>query len=676
MNMKLWRSICLVLLFTVPFSHARETDRGTVIYEQEGLLVTVYGWTERPGQKLADFCSNSGRSVGYRSSYNVTVAYNVPHKERTKLMTPSYTGFVKEKVYPGLIKTCGGINITEIYMTMRKIGEYTRQDWSESMTFEIADNGQSVTQTSYDPNPIAEANMSMEEITALMPSQTASGALPSQKHGKKLYQDDKLIVYAREDIWCFPKDRSKGTPGSNAGLDIIVPVSYSELKSWLRTHYGNFDMKVIKPLAEEACYPGGRIYAKFYQAGQSAYLEEVSYGWQKSRPQIGIFNPSPSNVKHFTVKSRTAGQTPDAKLTKIRKRKAERDVWHEPCEGKFCILPGGAYLQAVHDGDHSALKRMDGRVDNAISRWLRASLGEAIAAKKHQDYSLLPVIADTYFYSYQQGFMLSCPDNLYKKTYRYKNPTFEMPDYGDFSMPDMGGEIDSATYVVPQEFLPLCDRICDAFGGSKDRLPIKSLNIKPARATLNSVYEIFKEYRCDQNEIKHFEKNLIKLTEAYLKNKDSWLSKSDKQTIQRHIKPKAAERPSPRPVQNAQPATQAPTPSSKSASTDTSSTLSESNSPGPTPNARQTHPVSAPSKTENKMSEAKRYKHMNAELAALSKTYTIRLQNMSEAFKKNMLNVSDTTKRTEMLKEFQARMAELNAEATRETHKVKEKYNK
>jgi hypothetical protein len=41
-----------------------------------------------------------------------------------------------------------------------------------------------------------------------------------------------------------------------------------------------------------------------------------------------------------------------------------------------------------------------------------------------------------------------------------------------------------------------------------------------------------------------------------------------------------------------------------------------------------------------------------------------------------MLNVSDTTKRTEMLKEFQARMAELNAEARRETHKVKEKYNK
>jgi hypothetical protein len=666
-----------MLLFITPLSHARETDRGTVIYEQEDLLVTVYGWTERPGQRLADFCSGSGKNMSFRSSYNVTVAYNVPHKERTKLMTPSYTEFVKEKVYPSLIKTCGEIKITEIYMTMRKVGEYTRQDWSESMTFEIADNGKSVTQTSYDPNPVAEANMSMEEITALMPSQTGSGALPSQKHGKKLFQDDKLTVYAREDLWCFPKNRSKGTPGSNAGLDIIVPVSYSELKSWLRTHYGNFDMKVIKPLAEEACYPGGGIYAKFYQAGQSAYLEEVSYGWQKPRPHPGIFNPSPSNVKHFTVKSRTAGQTPDAKLAKIRKRKTERDVWRLPCKGKFCILPGGAYLQAIHDGDHSALKRMDGSVDMAISRWLRTSLGEAIAAKKHQDYSLLPVIADTYFYSYQQGFMLSCPDNLYKKTYRYKNPTFEMPDYGDFSMPDMGGEIDSATYVVPQEFLPLCDRICDAFGGSQDRLPIKSLNIKPARATLNSVYDIFKEYRCDQKEIKLFEKNLITLTEAYLNNKDSWLSKSDKQTIQRPIKPKAVERPpSPKPVQNVQPATKAPTPASEPESIDTSSTLSESNSLKPTPKAHETHSVSAPSKTENQMSEAKRYETMNAELAALSKTYTARLQNLSEEFQKNMLNVSDTTKRTEMLKEFQARMAELNAEARRETHKVKEKYNK
>lgn len=521
-----WRSFCmscLMLFFIAPLSQARETDRGTVIYEQEGLLVTVYGWTERPGRKLADFCSGAGKSISYRSAYNVNVTYNVQHKERTKLIAPSYEGFVKEKIYPNLMRACGGVNITEINMSMSKIGEYTTQDWRETMTFDIADNGRSVTQTGYYPNRVAEANMSVEEIAAFMPPQSGSATPSSQKHGKELFNDGKVTIYAREDIWCASKDL-KNQPSSTAGLDIIVPVSYSQLKSWLRTHYGNFDYKVIKPLADKTCFPGGTIHAKFYQDGQSAYLEDVSYGWEKPRARGGLIDPY--SAKQFAVVSRVAGQTRDAKLAAIEQRKEELDVWNMPCQGKFCVLAGGAYFQAIHDGDYSALKRMDGIVDKAISRWLRRTVGESVANKKDQNYSLLPVIADTYFYNYQKGFMLRCSDDLMQKTYSYKNPTFEMPDYGDFAMPDMGGEIDYATYIVPRNFLPLCDKICDAYGGAQDRLPIESLNIKPARTTLNSVYQMSGKFQCNQKEIKRFETNLIRLTEEYLLNKRAWLPQS------------------------------------------------------------------------------------------------------------------------------------------------------
>ena len=74
------------------------------------------------------------------------------------------------------------------------------------------------------------------------------------------------------------------------------------------------------------------------------------------------------------------------------------------------------------------------------------------------------------------------------------------------------------------------------------------------------------------------------------------------------------------------------------------------------------------------MSEAERYENMNAEIAALSETYTARLNKLSQEFQKNMLNVSDTARRSEMLKSFQAEMANLSAEAKRETQKVKDKY--
>lgn len=527
MKTSLWRSICmscLILFFITPLSHARETDRGTVIYEQEGLLVTVYGWTKRPGRKLAEFCSGSDKSVNYRSSYNVSVTYNVPHKERTKLIAPSYEAFVKDKIYPNLFRTCGGVNITEINMSMSKIGEYTTQDWRETMTFAIADNGRTVTQTNYYPNPIAKANMSMEEIEALMPSKTGSASAHTQRSSHELFNDGKVTIYAREDLWCRPKNRSKGRPKADAGLDIIVPVSYSELKNWLRSHYGNFDYKIIKPLIDKTCLPSGSVNAKFYQDGESAHLERVIYGWEKTRVRGGFIDPFAT--EKFAVISRVAGQTRDARLAAIKKQKAELDVWDMPCQGKFCALPGGAYFQAIHDGDYSALKRMDGHVDIAITRWLRRTLGESVASKKQHDYSLLPVIADTYFYHYQYGFMLGCTDDLMQKTYSYRNPTFEMPDYGDFAMPDMGGEIDYATYVVPRNFLPLCDKICDAFGGKQDRLPIESLNIKPARTTLNSVYQISDKFRCDQKEIKRLESNLIRFTQDYLKRKTTWLPQS------------------------------------------------------------------------------------------------------------------------------------------------------
>lgn len=635
------------LLLVMQSAYAQQNDDGTaVIYKQADLDVSTK-------TSASFFCSVTQKSnPGY---FSVSARYNAEHKERSTLIAPSYEGFVRDKVIPGMVKLCGNLTITEISMSMLKTGE--QKAW-DIMTFNIADNGAAVKRSGYHPSVFAQANMSKEEIAAMMPS-TAPTSLPTQSGGKQLYKDGKITIYAREEVWCHPKNfRSKLRPSSNAGLDIIVPVDYDALHGWLGKNYGRFDLKIIKPLADEACFPGSDVNVKFYQEGETAYLESVRYGLKKSRSSF--------DAAQFAVLNRQAGPSREARLDVINKTKDIQDAWGLPCEGPFCALPGGAYFQAILAGDKAAVQNMDNMIDQRVG--LRKS--------KKQDYSLLPVIADTYFYYYQISFMLGClNDGLVEKTYSYVNPTFEVPDYGDYAMPDMGGKVDTASYILRSEFVPLCDKICDAYGGLYDREIVNVINFDAAKHTVNGVYKMSDLFQCSNNNVKRFEKNLVSFTEEYLSNKTNWLNAADgysAQSQRNQVKPKPVESKINTAPQTVQKVTPAPTVQPAPQSAPSVSTAQPKGKTVPaTPKAQ---PVTDTAKTESRMSEAERYENMNAEIAALSETYTARLNKLSQEFQKNMLNVSDTARRSEMLKSFQAEMANLSAEAKRETQKVKDKY--
>lgn len=642
------------LLLVMQSAYAQQNDDGTaVIYKQDGLDVSTK-------TSASFFCSTTQKSnPGY---FSVSARYNIEHKERSKLIAPSYESFVRDKVIPGMIKLCGNLTITEISMSMLKTEE--QKAW-DIMTFNIADNGKAVKRSGYHPSVFAQANMSKEELAAMMPS-TAPTSLPTQSGGKQLYKDGKITIYAREEVWCHPKNfRSKVRPSSNAGLDIVVPVDYDALHGWLRTNYGRFDLKVIKPLADEACFPGSDVSAKFYQDGEAAYLEDVRYGLKKSRSTL--------EPEQFAVLNRQAGPSREARLAVINKTKDIQDVWGLPCEGPFCALPGGAYFQAILAGDKAAVQNMDGMIDQRVGNWSPLGRDASVPKNQRQDYSLLPVIADTYFYNYQQSFMLGCPDDgLVKKTYSYVNPTFEMPDYGDYKMPDMGGEVDTATYVLRPEFVPLCDKVCDAFGGAFDRDIVKFIDYDAAKQTLNGVYEMSDLFQCSNDAVKLFEKNLIKFTTEYMGNKTGWLNAAGEYATQNQAKSKPVESVAKTAPQAVQKDTLAPSVQPAPQNAPNVSTVQPKTKSVPaTPKAQ---PVTKAAKVDSRMSEAERYENMNAEIAALSETYTARLNKLSQEFQKNMMNVSDTAQRSKMLKSFQAEMANLSAEAKRETQKVKDKY--
>lgn len=658
-----WRQFCMALfcgtiLLTGGNTFAKETERGTVIYEANGLEVVVPAWRSGGGAKpaLSRYCSAENKTTpGY---YPIFVYYTVAHKEREQLFRPSYERFVQTAIYPSLISVCGQVSVTNIDLSMYKMGEAEGR-W-DIISFKLSDNGHTIQRAAYHPSKRAQASVSMEEIAAHMPQQSAS--ISTQPKGMEIYSDGKIKIYAREEVWCASKDL-KRQPTPTAGLDIIVPVSYNELQGWLRKHYGRFELSVIKPLAEKSCFPSGGFNAKFYQEGQSAFLEDVRYGWQKSRNTM--------QRQQFTVLGRHAGQTRDARLAVVQKEKERQDAWGIPCKGYFCALPGGAYFQAILAGDINAVKHMDAMADAHAKEWVRKKLGSSIANRKKQHYSLLPVIADTYFFNYQSDFMLGChEDGLVTKSYSFTDDMYETPDFGDFAMPDMGGETVTTTYVLRPEFVQLCDKVCDAFGGKFDRNFIKATNMSAARETLNGVYEMPELYQCSSDAVRLFEKNLIKLTEEYLSNKKNWLTKTSGQALQRQVMPKAVNNHSEKPLRTEQRDIAAP--SVQPASINTRST-SNANTTA-TPQTRQTQSVTDPAITKKPMSDAERYEQMNDEIAALSETYTARLNDLSQEFKKNMVNVSDAARRTEMLTEFQTKMAELNAEAARETQKVKNKY--
>jgi hypothetical protein len=672
---------CAVLPTTVSLCYASEAERGTVIYQQEGLEIYVYASNKESARTLAHFCKSEGSQK--KTKYRVNVSFSAEHERRTQLFSPSYAGFVKEKVVPSLIKLCGDIHITEIEMSLSKQREASDPKWFELMNFTITGNGESVTQTSYNLNHVAEAHLSMEEIAALMPVESVNASSFPLGREKVLYEDDKITVYARGTPWCRPLKAHRTPPSEDAGLDIVVPVSYSELHQWLEAHYEYFEHKIIKPLVESSCFPGSSVNAKFYQKGKSAYLENVRYGFKKPKPQAGYAYSSSPRPLVFTVVDRHPGQTREARLASISANKAERDVWRTPCKGTFCWLFGGQYIQAIHANDVHAIKRMDRKIDNAITLWVQRKLGESIASSKRQDYSLLPVVADTYLYQYQQYALYGCPDNLSKKTYFYQYPTFEVPDYGELSMPDMGGEITSSTYIVPTELLPLCDKVCDAFGGNYDRLIINSLNSRPALGTINGVHELLDEYRCDRPDVKQFEDNLARLTFSYVDNKYAWLTSIEEPSTESLDKPKS--------VAHIKPIANPPV-ANTGATTKTIDSAESANTPKPRSSEPQRRVVATPSSSsappqttvhQNKTppisstaenSNAVHYEQMNSEIASLAEKYTARLNTLSQNFQEKVLATSDPRIRSKLLAELQQEMARLNSEARKETEKVKAKY--
>ncbi len=495
-----------IALFLIAQTSSADEIQYTVLYEKDGMTVGIH--KSIPKEM---WC---GVDITEKPIYAI---YDVPHTERERLIGPSYEEFIRDIVYPSIIKHCGQIEVPKLSVRLNRAGNAGIWD---VMTFAISGDGSTVVKTAYTAYE-AEDSMTLEQIAALIPDQQGE---PRQFTGKELYSDGKITIYAREDIWCYGHKRY---PSETSGIDVVFPVPIAELQEWLNKQYGDFPTKVILPLVRKgecSSYP----LAYFYRPGDSEYSELVRYDAIRERKY---------SQPEFKVASRSTGLTKEARLAAIRKKRealrAKLEAWGDTCSGPFCNLDGGAYLHAIYANDVSAIKRMDLLVNIGLQEMADNVLGnDGMAQFMHKfrnnaahgaKMSLLPILADNYFYAFQGIYSHQCNAREVSKVYEWTNATYDTYLGGTYTGQG-GGEKYSATYVLRTEFVPLCDRVCNHLGGKAGRQTLGRINHGPSLLTLSGLDDMSDHYICSDVAVRQFERNLISLTESYLDNKSTWIS--------------------------------------------------------------------------------------------------------------------------------------------------------
>jgi FKBP-type peptidyl-prolyl cis-trans isomerase len=200
---------------------------------------------------------------------------------------------------------------------------------------------------------------------------------------------------------------------------------------------------------------------------------------------------------------------------KDKQRQKQRNmalrIWdHAECQGVFCDLSGGLYLNAIYRNDIELIKKLD-RIVNVSGK-----------TSKGEDQSILDSLTVQYMYNYSQ--------NSYRKDVIRKKFTYTTPEYekwtGSLYIGKGGGETFATWWEVPSKFLSLCDIFCRYGGPSPLHSFSKSeLGTNPYHETISGGVEIREneEKSFVKPFLSQFEQNLVSLTEKFLANKSSWV---------------------------------------------------------------------------------------------------------------------------------------------------------
>ncbi|MEE4302265.1 MAG: hypothetical protein V2J24_22690 [Pseudomonadales bacterium] len=487
----------LLLLLTLTCGGARAVEfvGHMNLVEEPGLTIVA------PATETDLWCRNSGGGPGFM---RIMAVYDVPHEDRLDRLG-SYEGFVRDRALP-LIRANCDVEIDTLWLMMLRDSDQVRgvPRLFDIMIFDVG--GDAPRYVEYRAIG-SHQEWSDAQRAALAP---APERLPA------IYEDDHIAVHPRERTWC--REIGGSAPRQGGGLDLVYRVPHAQRDELFREHYGgDLGATVIEPLVKaQKCWPDVTVY--FFREGESEHwnayrFRNVEIGGIVRRQQFG-------------VSERIPGPAQQARIDEFEAQ-ADRLAWgRADCTGPFCDLPGGVYLQAVHDADADALRRFDTVVDAHVQRRYVeafASLMEALTGEEARArFSLLLALSDTYLHDYGSGYGASCPDGLVDVESRHRLETYDLYSQYGMYMGQGGGEVFTAHYRIKPELLPLCERICDHFGGRTSQWVVNFLGHRGATLTMEGLAAMTDRFACDDPAVLRFERNLAALTAAYLDDRRAW----------------------------------------------------------------------------------------------------------------------------------------------------------
>ncbi|MGB1263347.1 MAG: hypothetical protein ACPG52_10580 [Cognaticolwellia sp.] len=367
-----------------------------------------------------------------------------------------------------------------------------------------------------------------------------------EKRGVVLYDQKGVLLtspsWVHIDKWCIKEGISEQS------VTVTYNVSHRERERLIGENYEDFVRTIVYPSIIKQCgdIELPEVSLRFRMRGDEIFWDAMSFSISNNGKSVVKNYYTPGNEAEISMsmeklaslipddennKWRDAGRTKEAQLNKIRNRKKSISAWGSSCRGAFCNLRGGTYLNAIYNNDVVAIKRMDALANQALHRSANKALGNSEMAKLMEKFrtreapsvtfSLLPILADNYFYSYKHDFGFKCSEDLVSRRYRWSNDSYETY-IGHIYTGQAGGEQLTASYIIKPAFVSLCDKVCNHLGGEAGRKALQRINHQPSLMTLFGLDDVPDNYSCSSSEVLQFEKHLMSLTKNYLVNKEIW----------------------------------------------------------------------------------------------------------------------------------------------------------
>lgn len=300
-------------------------------------------------------------------------------------------------------------------------------------------------------------------------------------------------VYATQDDICTSPE-----------FDVIYRVNHERRDSVFAGDYQKSVSNIVSTLASRRCGSASRFVVNAYSQGDTEPWDQITFTFDNSAGAIP-----------FRVARRNASAAAEAFDAFLEANR------FGPCEGPFCELSGGRYLNAVYRGDLDVVKQIDALHREALYAYINKSKTQlgldgrldglfdpSFDVNKIQ---LLEQVANKYMHAYGLWGDDCLDPGSQEKRYEYTTPVIiETDEYGTSTS---GGITFDATYTLNPEFFPLRDKLA-SYRGAKTSDDPSNLEVKGS--IYRGVVELNKSDDCRSAQVKEFERQLRVLTEALL----------------------------------------------------------------------------------------------------------------------------------------------------------------